>query len=281
MTGIFVQLIIRINAAANAFGKAVLGFIESLAGWQSNTIISVAAGALFVLAFKYTSDQKAIGRAKDKFKANMLAMKLFKDELGVILRSAGGALGRVFQRFFYSLRPLLVMIVPVALLLVQMSLWYEARPLRVGEEAMVTMELAGDPNDGWPEVSLLPNEKTDVTMGPVKIFANNEMMWKVQGVSQGRAELMFAVNDEQVGKELVVGEGLKRISVKRPGGHFWQILEHPAERPFGNDSIVQSISISYPKRVSWTSGSFWWICYFFGVSVAAGLIFLPVFKVKI
>lgn len=143
MTGFFAQLITWINVVANAAGEAVLGFIESLPGWLSNTIISAAAGVVFILIFKYTSDQKAIGRAKDKFKANMLAMKLFKDELGVTLRSAVGAFGRVFQRLFYSLRPLLVMIVPVALLLVQMSLWYEARPLRVGEEAMVTMELGG------------------------------------------------------------------------------------------------------------------------------------------
>jgi len=36
---------------------------------------------------------------------------------------------------------MLVMIVPMSLLLGQLSLWYQSRPLRVGEEAVVTCSL--------------------------------------------------------------------------------------------------------------------------------------------
>ena len=38
---------------------------------------------------------------------------------------------------------MLVMVVPVILILGQLSLWYQARPLRVGEEAVVTLKLNG------------------------------------------------------------------------------------------------------------------------------------------
>ena len=48
--------------------------------------------------------------------------------------------------------PMLVMIVPVWLLLGQMALWYESRPLRIGEEAVVTLQLQGDAASAWPDV---------------------------------------------------------------------------------------------------------------------------------
>jgi len=37
-----------------------------------------------------------------------------------------------------------MMAVPVTLLLGQLALWYQARPLRVGEDTVITLELNGD-----------------------------------------------------------------------------------------------------------------------------------------
>ena len=50
-----------------------------------------------------------------------------------------------FRLFVLALVPMLVMIVPVLLLLGQLSLWYQPRPLRVGEEAVVALKLSGEP----------------------------------------------------------------------------------------------------------------------------------------
>jgi uncharacterized membrane protein (DUF106 family) len=38
--------------------------------------ISVVIGFLMVIGFRYTSDQRAIGRAKDQLKAHLLAVRL-------------------------------------------------------------------------------------------------------------------------------------------------------------------------------------------------------------
>ena len=43
--------------------------------------ISIVIGFLMVIVFRYTSDQKAIGRAKDQLKAHLLAVRLFQDQL--------------------------------------------------------------------------------------------------------------------------------------------------------------------------------------------------------
>ena len=49
--------------------------------------ISIVIGPLMVIVFRYTSDQKAIGRAKDRLKAHLLAVRLFQDQLPVVMRA--------------------------------------------------------------------------------------------------------------------------------------------------------------------------------------------------
>jgi hypothetical protein len=67
----------------------------------------------------------------------------------------------------------------------------------------------------------------------------------------------------------------------RPGPNWGDIILHPAEKPFNAQSPVRSISVDYPARKSWTSGSDWWIVYFFIASMAFALLFKPIFKVRI
>ena len=43
--------------------------------WVGLTILSVVAGVIMLIAFRYTSNQAAIGKAKDDIKANLLALK--------------------------------------------------------------------------------------------------------------------------------------------------------------------------------------------------------------
>ena len=59
------------------------------------------------------------------------------------------------------------------------------------------------------------------------------------------------------------------------------ILLHPAERPFGPDSLVESVSINYPDRPGLVSGTDWWVVYFFVASMIFALLFKPFLKVRI
>ena len=116
-----------------------------LPGWLSNTIVAAVLGVVMLVVFKYTSQQQAIRRVRDDIKAHLLALKLFPDSLAVTFRCQGRILRGAVALLLLAIVPMLVMIVPMSLLLGQMSLWYQSRPLRAGEEAVVTMRLAGDP----------------------------------------------------------------------------------------------------------------------------------------
>lgn len=294
-------IITWINVPLNAAGKFLLAPIGLMPGWLSNTIIAAVTGVILLILFKYTSNQQAIGRVKDDIKANMLALKLFKDSISVTLQAQGHLFKGALLLLRYAIVPLLVMIVPVSLLLGQMGLWYQARPLRIGEEALVTMKLNGDkmkliPDTAeqnaqmarlngqrfyWPKVSIEPSTNAEVTIGPVRALSKREICWKIKAQENGYHRIVFQVDKQQIEKELAVGGGFMRVSAQRPGWRWADILLHPWEKPFRTDSVVQSISVDYPDRLSRTSGTNWWLIYFFIASMVFALFFKPFLKVKI
>jgi uncharacterized membrane protein (DUF106 family) len=244
-------------------------------------MISAVIGIFLLVVFKYTSNQKAIGKVRDGIKADMLAMKLFKDNVSVILLSQVRIMGSAIRLLFYSIRPLAVMVIPMLLLLSQMGLWYQARPLLPGEEAIVSMSLNDSTAQGWPEVNIETIAGAEVVAGPVRIQKNKEILWNIRALENGSSEITFNVNNVPIIKKLSIGEGYMPVSVTRPGWLLTDILLNPLEPPFDKQSLVRAIRIDYPDRISRVSGTDWWIIYFFICSTVFALIFKPLLKVRI
>ena len=187
------------------------------------------------MVFKYTSNQHAIKRVRNDINANLLALKLFKDSATVALKAQGRLLLAAGKLFVFALVPMLVMALPVTLLLGQIALWYEARPLRVGEQALITLKLGGKPDTALPQVNLAPTDAVDVELGPVRVRSKREVCWNVKAKKPGSHLLMFQVGDTTVAKEFAVGDGFMRVSAERPGWNWESILLNPWEEPFRPD----------------------------------------------
>jgi len=281
MMGFPAQIIAWLNVPLNAVGRLLTVFVAAVPGWLSNTVISAVMGVILLVLWKYTSNQDAIGRVKDSIKANMLALKLFKDSISVTLQAQGRAFKGAGGLLYYAIRPLLVVIVPICLIMAQMALWYQARPLLPGEEALVVMQLNGNIESAWPDVSIASMPAADVTIDQTRDYSERQIYWKIKARQNGLNNIVFLVAGQQVEKELAIGEGFMRVSLERPGWHWFDILENPSEKPFEPDSVVQSISIEYPDRLSRTSGTGWWLIYFFAASMVFAFIFKPFLNVKI
>ena len=279
--GFLVQLITWVNVVTNTIGGLFLAPVASVPGWLSITVISAILGVFLLVIFKYTSNQKAIGQVRDDIKANLLAVKLFKDSFSVTFRSQARVFCASFKLLFYSIVPMLVMIVPVILIMAQMSLWYQARPLLPGDKPVIVKLKFNDNLDTLPQVVLesLPAARTII--GPVRVFTKKEIFWKIKPVEDGSYNLIFHIGDRRYEKQLAVGEGFMCLSSKRPGADFADILLYPLEKPFTSDSPVHSISIDYPERNSRINGTDWWIAYFFVVSMIFAFMFKPLLKVRI
>ena len=274
------QLIVWLNAVANALGRLALGANAVLPGWLSATLVSVVSGILFLLAFKYVSNQRAIKRVKDDIKANLLALKLFKDSAAVALRAQGSILFAALRLMTLSLVPTVVMIVPVLLILGQLALWYQARPLHVGEDAVVTVSLKPADSAAASTVELEPTSAIENALGPVHIRSKHEVCWNIRALESGYHRLTFHAGSETVEKELAIGDGFMRVSKLRPAWQWLDALVNPWEKPFAADSSIQSIEIDYPSRDSWTSGTDYWVFYWFIVSMVAGFCFRRPFNVN-
>lgn len=281
MNDLFAQIIVWINVPTNAAAKYLLAPVGALPGWLSNTIISAVAAVFLLAIFKHTSNQSAIGRTRDNIKANMLVLKLFKDSMAVTLRAQCRIFKGILLLLVYAIRPMLVLIVPVCLLLAQMGLWYQFRPLQSGEETVVTMKLNGKINSPWPSVSIEHMPAAEVIIGPIRILSKREICWKIRAHTVGYHRIVFQVDGQEIEKDLAIGDGFMRVSTERPGWHWTDILSYPLEKPFAPGSIVQSVSIDYPERISRTSGNDWWVVYFFAVSLIFGMIFKPILKVRL
>jgi hypothetical protein len=173
------------------------------------------------------------------------------------------------------------MAVPVTLMMTQLALWYQARPLQIGEEAVLALQLSADADTVWPEIRLDPSEAVEVTAGPVCAYSERTVVWNIVARQPGTSQLVFHVDDLAAEKELAVNAGFTRVSLQRPSWKWYDALLHPWEAPFRPDSAVQSIEIVYPERDSWTSGTNNWIVYWFGASMVAALCFRPWLNVNI
>jgi hypothetical protein len=275
------QVVVWLNAAADTLGRILLAPIAVLPGWLSATIIATVCGVVLLVVFKYTSFQRAIKCVRDDMKAHLLVLKRFRDNIPVVFRAQGHIFSGAILGVLLAILPVAVMLVPVSLMLGQIALWYQVRPLHVGEETVVTMNLNGSAGSPVPDVRLEPIDAVEVTVGPVRVPSKREMCWNIKTAENGTHHLTFLVNDQRVEKELAVGDGFMRVSTQRPGWNWLDVLLNPSEPPFPPDAAVRSIEIDYPKRISWTSGSDWWVYYWFVVSFISALWFRRLLNVNL
>ncbi len=280
---IIAQLISRLNAGMNALFGLFSGPMTALPPWLSLTVISAVLGVVLLVLFKYTSNQAAIGRVRDRIKSRLLAMKLFKDNIPVVLKCQLQVFTAAVMLLVYSLPPMLVMILPFCLILGQLGVWYQARPLDANEQAVVVMQLSGTENAPLPSVSLLPSPAFETVTGPVRVPAKRQVYWTIRATQPGIGihQLQFQVGDLQVQKELAVGSDFMPVSIKRPSLQLGDLILYPAEKPFDETSPVRSIEIGYPDRTEPITGSSNWVITLFVMSMLGAFAVKPFFNVKI
>ncbi|UCE58314.1 MAG: hypothetical protein JSU63_12825 [Phycisphaerales bacterium] len=266
-----------LNPICTTIGDGIYALLGPLPIWLGLTVISVVAGVLMLVVFRYTSNQEGIGWAKDDIKANLLALKLFKENLWVTWVSQCRLLWAVLRLQGHMLKPFMVMLVPMLLGLAQMGVRYQWRPLRIGERTNVILKLA----DGITvpgAITLEPNAGLVVEVGSVP--SGREFAWRVRAAAPGSHMLKFHIGELIAEKGLVVGDALERVSAERTGPRWTAQLFHPVERRLSSESPVQSIVIEYPSRESYIYGANWWVLSVFVISLIAAILLRPVFNVR-
>jgi len=249
-----------------------LGPLWSLVG------ISALAGILLVWIFGKVSNQDAIHRTRDRLSSELIALRLFKDDLRVFFRIQFEVLAWTFKYLRYSLAPMLILMVPTMIILIQLNLHYGARPLRVGEQALVKVKL----RDPAKEISLNAPPNLKIETAPVHVQPLNELCWRVRAISPGRFDLTANDGQTSITKTVAVGGRLEGVSTERTGESFLEALLYPGEAAIPSHSAIQSIEIVYPAMDILVFG--WhmnWLILFLALSLILGYSFKGVLGVQI
>jgi uncharacterized membrane protein (DUF106 family) len=243
-------------------------------------VLSLVVGLVMVVLFGYTSDQKAIGIAKDQLKAHLLAVRLYRDQIPVVMGSYGKILRGTGRYLKLAFKPLLYVIIPITLLMVQIDRYLGSIPIPTDAAFLLTAHFTG--SDELNDVTLdLPPEIT-MTAPPVHVPASNEMVWRLVGSRDGKYEVKIAAAGESTAKAVCVGSDLPRISTVRLRGHFWERMFSSAESALPENSPIESIAINYPDRNIDVAGyGINWIWLFFILSMVAGFVFKELLGIKI
>lgn len=243
-------------------------------------VVSLVVGLLMVVLFGYTSDQKAIGIAKDQLKAHLLAVRLYRDQIPVVMGSYGKILRGTGRYLKLAFKPLLYVIIPITLLIMQIDRYLGAAPIPPNAPFLLTVHATAI--DALNDVTLdLPPEIT-MTAPPLHVPAENEIVWRLSGSKEGKYEVRVAAAGESVAKVVCVGSDLPRISTVRLRGQFWERMLSSAEPALPENSPIDSISINYPDRNIMIAGyAMNWIWLFFILSMVAGFIFKELLGIKI
>ncbi|MFQ6038107.1 MAG: hypothetical protein ACE5LV_05765 [Candidatus Aminicenantales bacterium] len=261
----------------------IFWLFRSLTPWAGMLWISFLTGLLMLFVFKKTSDQSGIRRIKDRIKAHLLEIRLFKDNFGLTMRAQGRILLCNFRYISYSAKPMLVMIVPLILMIIQLNFWFGYQSLNPDQQALLKVKLDEAVNPLETAVLLKPDPSIVMETPPLRIHELHEIDWRFRVQEPGIHRLALTINGRTIVKRVAVAQKpLAKISPLKTRSGLLQQLLYPGEPPIKGNSPVKSVEISYPslKMEVFGLGIHWLIVYFI-LSVFFGFSLKGVFKVEI
>ena len=207
--------------------------------------IPVSVFALWV--FGKTSNQDKITAVKDKIAASLFEIRLFNDDLRAIAKAQWEIMGHVLRYQGLALVPMVFILPPLVLLMVQLHQFYGFRGFAPGETALLRVELAetGGPR---PDLVIEVPEGLHLETPAVWVPSLGEFNWELAADAPGRLRARFHPRRRRPRpRPCSVTDRVVRLSPERPPRAFMDQLEWPSERPLPTDGAIQRITIAYPE----------------------------------
>jgi hypothetical protein len=253
-------------AGAGAFSLDPFLALGSIVGL---VLVSALSGVVLLVAFRFTSRPARIREAKRRIQAHLLAVRIFRDDLGVVFRAQATLFRALGAYTGNMLVPFLVVLLPFALLFAQLEARWSSRPLHEGEKAVVKAVIAEGPLQVW---QLEGSPGVAVDSPPVRISSRREIAWRVRGLRPGTYRVSLVGPAGRVDKRVLVADQDVVAARRRSTPSFLSLFLAPAEDPIDPATGVRSIEVAYPLRTLSVLG--WhahWIVVFLVVSTLVAL----------
>lgn len=247
-------------------------------------VVSVLTGIGMLLVFKATSNQDGLTGVKRRISASVFEIRLFNDDPRAIFRAEADIFRHTMRYLGLTLVPVLWMIVPLLLVLVQLQFHYGYEGIEPGGTALVKVRLHNPSADAAPGLTLGAGAGLRVDSPMLWIPSEREATWRIAVDAPGEHQLLIHVGDEIFEKSLDASDAsgaIVRRAPVRPSG-LWGQAVYPVEAPLPPDGPVESIAITYPERlVSFFGWDVHWLVVFFILSIIVAFALQRPFKVTL
>lgn len=272
----------HLNHFINILFDLLLMPFKSLDPFWPVFIFSLLTGVIMLLIFRFTSNQKGIKETKNRIKGYLLEVRLFKDNFRIILSAQKKLLIYNLKYFIHAVKPMVFMIVPVCIILIQLQCWFGYNPLKVGESAIFKIKLSDKVRTGLDNISLRVDKGLIVETPPLRINDENEINWKIRATDFGEHHITVKVSDFTYSKKVVVSNSRTTRLSPIVASNLWDAILYPGEASIKGDALVKRIEIGYPNRsieiFGWNTH---WLVIFCVLSIVFGIAFKGVFSVEI
>ena len=273
-----------INAAAvSVFDFAFRPFLK-LSPWAGLAAAALLTAVFMLFIFRWTSNQAGVKATKNRIKAHLLEMRLYKEQPAVIFRAQGRILLANLKYMGHNLRPLAVMIIPLVFILAHLNTRFGYEAIETGEPFLLKVLTA--------ETTALPSAmdlRLDVPEGfvvetpPVRIDDEREVVWRLKAGKPGISSITVRAGSASIEKSMAAGVSpLSGIFPRQMRKSILDQFLYPGDPPLDRASPVRRIEIAYPvARMSLFGWGMHWIIPYFVLSLIFGFALKGPFKVEI
>jgi hypothetical protein len=236
-------------------------------------VLSIASGVVFALAFRATSKPDRIKRARSRFQARVLEMRLYPDDVVLLTRALLGALATQIDYFRAAGKPILIVLVLALPVYFQLESRFARRPLRASERALVTATLKPGLDARAVPADLAGSDGLSVDPRSLRVRASREIVWRVEAKAAAVHELSARVYDVAYRFPVQGTSSGRALGRERSAGHVWDAFVHAGLPSIPDNSAIESVRVSYPEARYRSFGMDWnWLGVFLAGTLAGAVI---------
>ena len=276
-----VTVIDLVNRALTLAFDLICRPFQAAAPIWAMTVISLVTGVTMVWIFGKVSDQTTIKGLRENIRGNLIGVRLFQADIGVVLRLQRRIFGDTFHYMRLALVPMVILLVPTVLIITQLQLRFVARPLKPGEQALVKAYVRDATLLNSTVVLNVPDGVQVETRG-IRIPSTREVAWRIRADSRGEHPIAVRIGDHTVETRVVAGHRWGAVPQRRTGRGIWDTLLYPGEPPIPGTHAIEAVEIVYPAldldMFGWSVN---WLAAFLVLSLTFGFAFKDLLGVEI
>jgi hypothetical protein len=234
-----------VNVLLDRVFEILLQPFASLPILGSLAVVSFLTAIAILLVTHRSANPQRLHETKRQMYADLLEIRLFKDDLGAMLQAQGSLFRHNAAYLRLALIPALWILVPLAFAVVQLQCYFGYSGVGIGKPVLVTAALK---SPAFQEITFDPPAGTHLDSPAIWFPHLRQVVWRVVVDSAGEYILRLRVGGTTYEKTLHASDRLARRSPLRPGARLIDEVLNPSETPLADSGPLASIGVAYPDR---------------------------------